>query len=258
MAEVTMAVLITGGLFVAMLFCLEAGRRFGVRRLATTSAAGHGGTGVVEGAILALLGLLMAFAFSGAATRFETRRQHIVHEANAIGTAYLRLDLLAPEAQGELRGLFRDYMDARLAAYGNLPWVPGTSPEYDRSEKLLSQIWQRAVASLGRDAPTATTTLLLNALNEMIDVTTVRMVAIHTHAPVIIFALLIALALISALVAGAGMGGSGRPEWMHMVCFALTMAATVYLIIDLDAPRQGLIRIDRFDEVLYALRASMK
>jgi len=253
-----MAMGITGGLFTAMLFCLEVGRRIGVRRMANTSAETRTGKSVIDAAIFALLGLLMAFAFSGAATRFDTRRQHIVTEANAIGTAWLRLDLLAPEAKTELRGLFRDYLDARLAVYRSLPVVPGASTEFERSEKLLSQIWQRSVHHIGTEGPTATTTLLLGALNEMIDVTTVRFVAMHTHAPTIVFVLLIIMALISSLLAGAGMAGTGRTEWMHMVCFALTLAATIYLIIDLDAPRQGLIRIDRFDQVLYDLRASMK
>jgi hypothetical protein len=258
MAEITTAILVTSGLFVAMLFCVEAGRRIGLRRHARMPEAGDSsGTGVVDAAIYALLGLLLAFAFSGAALRFDTRRQLIVQEANAIGTAWLRLDLLVPEAQTELRRLFRDYMDARLEAYQKLPWVPGSSPEFDRSEELLRQIWQRSVHRVD-GAPTATTTLLLSAVNEMIDTTAVRMVAIHTHAPTIVFVLLIALALTSGVLAGAGMAESHRREWMHMVCFALTMAATVYLVMDLDAPRHGLIRIDSYDRLLYDLRSSMK
>ena len=91
--------LLAGGLFAGMLVLLEIGRRLGLRRLALDSEAVRAGFGVVEGAIFALMGLLIAFTFSEAASRFDTRRQLVVEEANAIGTAYLRLDLLSASAQ---------------------------------------------------------------------------------------------------------------------------------------------------------------
>jgi hypothetical protein len=104
----------TGGLFIGMLVFTEAGRRLGLRRLARGSEAAPAGFGVVEGAIFALMGLLIAFTFSGAASRFDTRRHLVVEEANAIGTAYLRLDLLPASTQTALRESFRQYVEARL------------------------------------------------------------------------------------------------------------------------------------------------
>jgi hypothetical protein len=89
------------GIFLGMLVLLELGRRLGQRRLAADTEGA--GVGVIDGAVLALLGLLLAFTFSGAAARFETRRSLVVEEANAIGTTYLRLDLLPSEAQPPLR-----------------------------------------------------------------------------------------------------------------------------------------------------------
>ena len=79
------------------------------------------GAGVVDGAVFGLLGLLVAFTFSGAATRFDARRQLVVEEANAIGAAYLRLDVLPAAAQPALRARFREYLDSRLAAYRAVP-----------------------------------------------------------------------------------------------------------------------------------------
>jgi hypothetical protein len=111
------AALLAVGLFASLLACLEIGRRIGVRRAAQEGEAARAGAGVVEGAVFALLGLLIAFTFSGAASRFDHRRTLIVEEANAIGTAYLRLDLLPAAAQEELRESFRRYVDARLAVY---------------------------------------------------------------------------------------------------------------------------------------------
>ena len=105
------------GLFLGMLILLEVGRRIGARRLAEDPEGAEAGVGTVEGAVFALLGLLIAFTFSGAASRVDTRRQLIVEETNNIGTAYLRLDLLPVEALPGLREKFRLYVDTRLEVY---------------------------------------------------------------------------------------------------------------------------------------------
>jgi len=115
------SLLFAGGVFVGMILLLEVGRRLGRRRQGRDEEGARAGLGAVEGAVFALLGLLIAFTFSGAAARFDTRRQMIVEEANAIGTAWLRLDLLPPAAQPELRDLVRRYLDARLAIYEKIP-----------------------------------------------------------------------------------------------------------------------------------------
>src|SRR4051794_33487698 len=93
------ALALTAALFVGMLVLLEAGKRAGARRHAVDPDGAHLGTNAIDGAIYALLGLLIAFTFSGAASRFDERRALIVQEGNDIGTAYLRLDLLPATAQ---------------------------------------------------------------------------------------------------------------------------------------------------------------
>jgi hypothetical protein len=117
------------GLFLGMLMLLEVGRRIGVRRLAADPQGAEAGVGTVQGAVFALLGLLIAFTFSGAASRFDTRRQLIVEETNDIGTAYLRLDLLPVDAQPGLREKFRGYVDARLEIYRKLPDMTAVQEE---------------------------------------------------------------------------------------------------------------------------------
>jgi hypothetical protein len=244
-----------GGLFVAMLVLLEIGRRFGVRRMAADSEGARSGAGVVDGAVFALLGLLLAFTFSGAASRFDERRKLVVEEANAIGTAYLRIDLLPSAAQADLRASFRRYVDARLAVYRALPDIAAAKAELVRATGLQQEIWAKAVAaSTGAQAPTM---LLLPALNEMIDITTARTMAAQTHPPTIIFVLLFALALLSALLAGYAMAPAGTRNWIHMVAFALTLAGAVYVILDIEYPRLGAIRVDAFDQVLIELREGM-
>src|SRR5262245_47987101 len=102
MNRTLISVWFAGGLFLGMVLLLEVGRRLGQRRQSLDAEGGRAGLGAVEGAVFALMGLLIAFTFSGAAARFDSRRQLIVDEANAIGTAWLRLDLLPASAQPAL------------------------------------------------------------------------------------------------------------------------------------------------------------
>ena len=132
------SVLIALGLMAAMLLALEAGRRLGARDLARD--ASRVGLGAVEGAIFALMGLLLAFTFSGAAARFDARRMLIVEESNAIGTAWLRLDALPAEDQPSLREKFRQYVDARVAGFRRMPDLEASGAELTRAADLQKQI----------------------------------------------------------------------------------------------------------------------
>jgi hypothetical protein len=250
------AIAIAGGLFVGMLVLQEAGRRIGARRLARDPEGIRGGA--IEGAVFALLGLLIAFTFAGAASRFDDRRHLVIEEANMIGTAWLRIDVLPANAQPALRELFRRYLDSRLETYRKLPDIEAAKLELARSASLQSDIWTAAVAASRTSDTTAASMLLLPALNQMIDITTTRTKATEIHPPPIIFVMLGAVSLTSALVAGYGMAGGKARSWIHTVAFASVVAATVYVIFDIEYPRIGLIRVDAIDQVLVDLRRSMK
>ena len=251
------AILSAGGLFVGMVVLLELGRRLGCRRLKEDEEGARAGLGTVEGAVFALMGLLIAFTFSGAATRFDARRQMIVDEANAIGTAWLRLDLLPPAAQPELRNLLRRYLDGRLAVYEKFRDLEAARAELNQVNALQAQIWTRAVAAC-QESPNPLQAQLVPALNEMFDLAASRIAATRIHQPVIIFVMLGLLALMSALLAGYAMAGGKSRSWIHMLGFALVLAATVYVILDLELPRLGFIRVDALDQVLREVRESMK
>ena len=244
------------GMFLAMLLLLEAGRRLGERHFARDPEAAKAG-GAVEGAVFGLMALLIAFTFSGAAARFDVRRALVVEEANDIGTAWLRLDLLPVAAQPPLREKFRQYVDARLAFYGKLPAVESASADLVRSTALQAEIWREAVAGC-RDASSSTAPmLLLPALNQMIDITTTRTMAAQTHAPLLIYAMLGLLVLAGSLLAGYGMASGKTRDWFRVGAFALIMALAIYVILDFEFPRLGLIRVNAFDQVLVNLRQSM-
>ena len=252
------AALLGLGLFFGMLLLLEVGRRIGVHRLAQDPEGARAGFGTIEGAVLALLGLLLAFTVSGAGTRFDLRRNLVVEETNAIGTAYLRLDMLPSAVQPMLRENFRRYVDARLKVYRESQGPSAFAIGLATGTRLQGEIWRQAVAAVRSDgAPPQAAVVLLPALNQMIDITTTRAMATKMHPPLIIFIMLFALALVSALLSGYGMAGGKSRSWLHMVCFASIISVTIYVILDLEYPRLGLIRIDAFDQALVDLRESM-
>jgi hypothetical protein len=256
---VAVAVLASIGLFVGMLVLIDVGRRVGGRRRRQDAEGYRAGVGSVEGAVFALLGLLIAFTFSGAASRFDARRQLIIDETNNIGTAYLRLDLLPKNAQSAMREKFRDYVDARLAFYRKLSDMPAAMAEHDKANRLQGEIWNQAVAgSHEKGALPAAAMLLLPALNSMFDIATTRALAMQIHPPEIIFVMLFGLALASALLVGYGMADGKERNWLHMLGLAFVMSFAIYVILDIEYPRFGFIRVDGFDHALVELRESMK
>ena len=250
--------LVAASLFAGILACLRLGRLLGERAIARHGPEGHGGVGSLETAIFALLGLLVAFTFSGGLERFDARRAQAVDEANAIGTAWLRVDLVPAAAQPALREQFRRYVDSRIATYRKLPDLAAANAEYLRSQELQAEIWRSSLAAARLpEAKASAEMLLVPALNQMFDTASSRVLATKLHPPVIIFGMLFALALASALFAGYGMGGAKARNWVHMVGFAAVMAGAVNVIVDLEYPRLGLIRVDAFDQALVDLRKSM-
>lgn len=248
----------TLGLLLGMLIVLEAGRRIGLKRIAEDTEGARAGVSTVEGSILALLGLLIAFSFSGAAARYDQRRQQIVDEASNISSAYALVDLLPTEIQPPLRETFRDYLDSRLEAYRKMPDLAAAKVELDRSKALQDDIWTKAVTAT-REPPYQQAALqVLPAVGKMINISTQRTAALYTHPPTIIFVMLAGLMLIGSLLAGYGMAGSKTRNWTHTIAFAVVLSLTFYVIRDLEYPRlPGLVGMSNFDNVLVELRNSM-
>jgi hypothetical protein len=234
-------------LFPAILVLLELGRSLRIRRkVASTSST-------VESAVFALFGLLLAFTFSGAMTRYDAHRSLTIEETNDIGTAYLRLDLLPANSQPALRRLFRDYTTSRLHLYD------AVAPEVsEQSARLQHEIWQQAVrASAAPGASPDAAKLLLPAINSMIDITATRQNSFNMHPPAIVFLLLFAFSCGCAFMAGYGMSGISR-NWFYAVALALTVTLTIYATLEIEYPRRGLIRLTNTDQTLLNLRNSMQ
>ena len=248
---------LTAGLFVGILLCFLAGRRAAIRFATAHGEKGTTGSDPTMAAVFGLLGLLLALTFYGAAERMDHRRALIVDEANAIGTAYLRLDLLPSDLQPEIRESFRQYLDSRLEFYKSVK-DSDRNLQIDQTSRLREQIWTKAVsASRASGSHEDAGKLLLPALNAMFDIATTRLAALHMHPPTIIFVMLFGFALISSVLAGGSLTPTNRINRINVLAFAAVMAIAVYVILDLEYPRLGLIRVDAFDRFLIGVRTMM-
>ncbi len=231
----------------AILFGLEAGRSLRTRNPDSQVSE------TIENAVFALFGLLLAFTFSGAVARYDNHRLLLNQETNAIGTVYLRLDLLAPAAQPPLRQLMREYTASRLHLFD------AVSPEVsDQSNRLQAEIWRQAVAGVSStNAHPDAAKLLLPAINEMIDITSTRRNAFNMHPPFSVFLLLALFSCISAFMAGYS-SRFVRRDWVYTLVLATTVTLTIYTTLEVEYPRQGLLRLSDLDRSLIELRSSMK
>lgn len=244
-----LAPLVAIGLIAGVFLCIEAGHQLGVFRRSRNSGKLQPMLAPIEGAIFGLMGLLVSFTFYGAGSRFETRRSIVVREANAISTTYLRLDLLPPQRQPDLREEFRRYLRSRLEVFAQFPNVKAVHEALNHSSALQRDLWEKTVNAAKEIGP-AEKSLIMASLNETIDITTDSTVALTTHPPTMVFLMLVLTVIVSSAVAGYDMSSSETRDWVSTVSFALVVGIALYMILDYEFPRIGFIRIDPVDQIL--------
>jgi hypothetical protein len=215
------------------------------------------GTGAIEATAFALLGLLLAFSFSGAEGRLSARRDLIVKEAETIQSVYLRLDVMPQPARDELKGYVRHYLNARIAFYDNLLDDAKAAAAQASGLEVTRQLWSRTVEAGARARDARALTFVLSALDEMLSVKVAREAALRAHMPVVILVFLAVLSFACAFVAGMNMAGAGGLSVLHVFLFASLTALATYLIVNLEFPRAGFLRIGLLDDVLIHLRATL-
>jgi hypothetical protein len=243
------------GLFLAIvvlvLVSIEAGHRLGGYRRRRSDQEQDAPVGAMVGSTLGLLAFMLAFTFGMAASRFDTRKALVLDEANAIGTTYLRAAML-PDRRDDVRGLLRDYVDARLEAVKTGRLEEGLR----RSEDLQARLWAAAVA-LGQQHPNSIVVgLFVESLNEVIDLHAARVTAgLRNRIPGAIWVTLFALAVLSLGAMGyhSGLAGTARSPAVLAVAFAFS--AVIGLVVDLDRPQEGTLTVSQ--QALVDLRQSM-
>ncbi|HMN43344.1 MAG TPA: hypothetical protein PKE27_02155 [Povalibacter sp.] len=252
------AALLIAGLFGSVAASLRFGWLVGRRRMSDEGRDANEGLGTVDGAIFGLMGLLVAFTFTGAATRFEHRRDLIIEEVNAIGTAWLRLDLLPQAERDASRELMRTYLDQRIESYRRVTDTAATAAAIQRTQKLQSDLWAQLQSAIRAAPAVPIAQTVMPSFNDMFDIASTRILATEQHPPMAIYALLMILVLVSAFLAGFGQAKAARQSMLHLLGFAATTTVALYLILDLEYPRLGLIRVDAFDQAMVDLREGMR
>jgi hypothetical protein len=260
MPHVVFAIIAIGiavALFAGMLLSIEMGRQVGLRQMARRGSSARTGVGVVDSAVYSLLALLIGFSFSGAAGRFEHRREIIADEANSAGTAWQRIDLLPAEQQEPIRGAFRGYMDALIAWYME---VPGFVEMIDQPALLTTAqnaLWGRSVVACSAPNGDRARMLLLPALNETFGLVEKERIARRMHPPLVIWTMLGVTALAAGIFAGYGMASGAARNWIYIIGIAASVSVATYVILELEYPRLGLSRANATDSALVELRQTM-
>jgi hypothetical protein len=210
--------------------------------------------GVLQGALLGVVGLLLAFGLSLAVGRYEDRRAAVVSESNAIGTTYLRAQLLAEPVRRRSLALLRDYTDLALRLSTEVPGSAAMRRTAADQDVIQRQLWRLAARDID-DAPTASAPrLYVDSLNTMIDQQTVRIAALNNRVPGAVLALEVIGAAIALGLLGLHLTVLGRGI-LEMLLAAGLVTLLLLVIFDLDRPTRGLITTP--SAPLESLRASM-
>ncbi|MDH4092581.1 MAG: hypothetical protein OEV74_10640 [Cyclobacteriaceae bacterium] len=212
--------------------------------------------GAINGTLLGLLALLLAFTFSMSNSRFDTRRQLIIQEANAIGTVILRTEIYPDSIRRLLKDQLNEYLEARIAFLESGMNIKKLENTYIHANQISSKIWTTAATYARVDNITTRTAELLPALNEMIDLTTTRRAAGESTIPDSIMYFLFILCICSAFL--LGYDRKNDFDWIVVVGFAIMLSATVFTIIDMDRPRSGLINMNNPNQKIIELREMFK
>lgn len=191
------------------------------------------------GASLAFLGFLLAFIIGMAVSLFNERLHLVIDEANAIGTTYLRAGYVGEPIATESRQLLREYVDQRLA----LADPKQFDQAFTSSQVIQNELWKRTEI-LAKDSPTPVTSLYISALNEMIDIHTVRsIIRFYVRIPVTVMTGMYLVAVLSMMLIGVQGSYSGKRNYLALILMVLILSMVILIIIDLDRPNQGLIQV---------------
>jgi len=247
--------------FLALLLAREAGVRLRLRRNRQQPGEGGGESnpgdkddGFAMTTTMGLLALLIGFTFSVALGRYDERRNLVVQEANALGTTWLRTDLLEPADARRMRDVLRRYVDARID-FAQARNAAQETERYARTVALQAELWAvltQGIASF-RDTPRAS--LLVTTTNQSIDLAAERYAARQDHIPVRILRMLFLFALLSAGLVGYERYRQPKATALLLLLFSLAVG----LVLDLDLPTTGATSVpqDPMLELQRSLRAEI-
>jgi hypothetical protein len=238
----TPEMLINWAFFALMLAATEIGFRLGRKSEASTPESIKSQIFTVEAAILGILALLLGFTMSMAVSRFEIRKQLVLEEADAIGTARLRSQLLPAPVGSEIASLLSQYVNVRVQ-YGTAgDDLARLEDLTGQTARLQAELWNQTTAYARQDPNPVTTGLLLQSLNQAIDLAEARWMQFQNRVPESVIYVNAIVGLLSAMLVGYSFGVNGRRNIFSMVMLTVAITLVLAVIIDLDRPRSGHIR----------------
>jgi len=227
------------------------GGRLRERRRALEDEGVRADFSVVQAATLTLLGLIIGFSFSMATGRYDLRKSYEEAEANAIGTEYVRADLLPPDEASRVKSLLREYTDLRVKFYRSRAGEVVNQIRADTG-KMQDQLWTAASASANA-TPTPLRALVVSGMNDVLNSEGYTQAAWWNRIPVGAWALMFAIALFCNWLVGFG---TKRLDPKLLMVLPLVVAVAFFLIADIDSPRGGVIRVA--PQNLMRLQAGLK
>ena len=193
---------------------------------------------VVQAAILTLLGLLIGFTFSMAVNRYDQRKNYEEAEANAIGTEYVRADLLPVADAARVRDLLKNYLDQRVLFYTTRD-ESELGRINDSTAQLQTKLWS-AVQVPALASPTQVAALAVSGMNDVLNSQGYTQFAWWNRIPIAAWGLMAAIAICCNILLGYG---AHRKGILLFLVLPLAVSISFFLIADIDSPRRGLIRV---------------
>lgn len=230
-----------------ILIAIWVGTFLGQQRRQKPNHEAEASLGTINAAMLGLLAFLLAFTFGIAAQVFQNRRQLLLDEVNAIGTVYLRTELLPGPQQSQIRKLLRDYVDLRvdIAKQKLHKYSADFNKAVSHSEALQDQIWSNVVSLVKSGHNSPVEAVFIQSLNEMIDLHTSRVTVLAYQIPHVIWYCLYFITILSMIAVGYQVGLSGKSVMKASIILALTFAAVIFLISDLDRTTEGYLQVSQ-------------
>ncbi|HEY2645504.1 MAG TPA: DUF4239 domain-containing protein [Candidatus Acidoferrales bacterium] len=226
-------------LFLGLFVVVEIGYQVGLRTTGDGNDELRQEIVAARDAIGVLLSLLLAFTLAMVLTRYDSRKQLIVNEANAIGTVRLRAQMLSEPLRSETLTLLRSYLDERIRFTDAGLNEAELNPTLARANKLLDEIWQKTFV-VAPQSPTPITALFVQSLNDMTDLSESRLAALENRVPGTLWMVLIFISMVMCLLVGCTLR---RKAILILLIWPLMISIVMALCADLDSPRKGLIRI---------------
>lgn len=230
--------------FSVLMVALEIGYRAGLRRSYERERLEGGGGNLVRTSVMALLGLILAFTFSSGVSHYQHRKQAVIVEANAIGTAFLRADLQADPGRTKLKKALLEYAHARALQPG-IAYSPEKVREtVEISTRAKDALWPAVKEILKQKTPGPLEASLVAAVNEVIDSHTIRIKAVFDSLPFIVLILSVLISSAALGIAGFNAGVRGRLSRWRLTIFGLVLTCVMMVIQDFNRPTSGFIMVE--------------